>query len=207
MVIFSRAPLSFSVSLPRIWLSRSTSKIDALDDDETPLRLTASQTDTTRGVMVSGIMGARDIAPTLHFVEPGLKLNAEGWIKVMDEYIVPSCTELLEPRRKFLLILDNAPSHASRLACEHYSTVLHGTVEFQTPCSPDLSPLDFLWNELKVQLVQHPAPANPSELRALLTRVYHRTWAGSREMFEKIGKRHALLVDPLGDFHVFFFFL
>ena len=31
------------------------------------------------------------------------------------------------------------------------------------------------------------APANPAELRALLTRVYHRTWAGSREMFEKIG--------------------
>ena len=45
----------------------------------------------------------------------------------------------------------------------------------------------FLWNELKTQLVQHPALANPAELRALLTRVYHRTWAGSREMFEKIG--------------------
>ena len=92
MVIISRVPLSFSVSLPRIWLSRSTSKVDALDDDETPLRLTASQTDTTRGVMVSGMVGACDIAPSLHFVEPGLKLNAEEWIKVMDEYIVPNCT-------------------------------------------------------------------------------------------------------------------
>ena len=71
MVIFSRVPLSSSVSLPRIWLSRSTSKIDALDDDETPLRLTASQTDTTGGVMISGIMGAGDIAPRSHFVEPG----------------------------------------------------------------------------------------------------------------------------------------
>ena len=88
MVIFSPVPLSSSLSLPRIWLSRSTSKIDALDDDETPLRLTASQTDTTRRVMVSGIMGACDIAPSLHFVELGLKLNAEEWIKVMDEYIV-----------------------------------------------------------------------------------------------------------------------
>ena len=74
---------------------------------------------------------------------------------MMDEYIVPNCTALLEPGRKFLLILDNAPSHASMRACEHYSTVLHGTVEFHPPCSPDLSPLDFLlWNELKVQLVQ-----------------------------------------------------
>ena len=97
MVIFSRVPLSFSVSLPRIWLSRSTSKIDALDDDETPLRLTASQTATTRGVMVCGVMGALDIAPTLYFVEPGLKLNAEELIKAMDECIVPNCTALLEP--------------------------------------------------------------------------------------------------------------
>ena len=64
------------------------------DNDETPLRLTASES-ATRGVMVSGIMGALvfflrtqrnesqsvtpalDIAPTLHFVEPGLKINGE----------------------------------------------------------------------------------------------------------------------------------
>ena len=99
-----------------------------------------------------------------------------------------NCTALMEPGRKFLLILDNAPSHASRLACEHYKTVLHGTVEFQPRALQTSRPQTFfLWNELKVQLVQHPAPANPAELRALLTRVCHRTWAGSREMFEKIG--------------------
>ena len=45
---------------PWIWLSRSTSKTDALDDGETPLRFTASQKATTRGVMVSGVMGALD---------------------------------------------------------------------------------------------------------------------------------------------------
>ena len=76
----------------------------ALDDGETPLRLTASQTTTTRGV-VSGIMSALDIAPTLHFVEPGLKINAEEWIKVMDEYIVPNCTAPMEPGRKFFIAL------------------------------------------------------------------------------------------------------
>ena len=73
----------------------------ALDDDETPLRLTASQTATTRGVMVSGVMGALDIAPTLHFVEPGLNINSEEWIKVMDEYMMPKCAALMEPGRKF----------------------------------------------------------------------------------------------------------
>ena len=71
----------FILSLPRIWLSRSTSKIDALDDDETPLRLTASQTVITGGVMVSSIMGALDIASRLHFVDPGLKTSGEERIK------------------------------------------------------------------------------------------------------------------------------
>ena len=75
LVVFS-VLLVHSQSIPpdsRTWLSRSTSKIGALDDDETPLRFTAPQTATTRGVMVSAIMGALDVAPTLHFVESGLK--------------------------------------------------------------------------------------------------------------------------------------
>ena len=35
------------------------------------------------------------------------------------------------------------------------------------------------------RLRQHPALANPAELRALLPRVHHRTWAGSRETFQE----------------------
>ena len=104
----------FVVFVSKIWLSRSTSKPSALDDDDTPLRLTASQTATTRGVMVSSIMGALDSAPTSHFVEPGLKVNGEKWIKVMEAHSVPRCTGLMEPGRNFLLILDNAPSRACR---------------------------------------------------------------------------------------------
>ena len=147
--------------------------MDALDDDETPLRFSESQTATTRGVMVSGMIGALDIPPTLHFVDHGLKINGEEWTKVMDEFLCPIARPSWSLGVSFLLILDNAPSHASRLACEHYKTVLFGTVEFQPPCPPDLSPIDFfLWNELKAQLVQHPAPSNPSELRAVLARAH-----------------------------------
>ena len=129
---------------------------------ETQLRLTASQTET---------VGA-------YFVEPGLKMNCEECIKVMDEYFVPNCAALVDPRRRRLLILDSPPSHARRLACEQYKTVLHCTVEFQSAFSPDLSPFDFfLWNEHKVQLVQHLASSNPAELRALLERVCRSTWS------------------------------
>ena len=46
--------------------------------------------------MVSDIVGTLDIAPTLHFVAPGLKTSGE-WIKVMDEYIALTCAVLVEP--------------------------------------------------------------------------------------------------------------
>ena len=51
-------------------------------------------------------------------------------VKVMDEYIVPNCTALMELGRKFLLTLDNAPSHASRLALSvlQYSVARHSRV-------------------------------------------------------------------------------
>ena len=38
-------------------------------------------------------------------------------------------------------------AYVSRLDCEHCKVVLHGTVEFQPPCSPDLSPSDFFFVE------------------------------------------------------------
>ena len=56
----------------------------------------------------------------------------------------PNCAALMEPGRRFLLLLDHATSHACRPICDHNKAVLHGTVEFQPPCSSDLSPLDFL---------------------------------------------------------------
>ena len=49
-----------------------------------------------------------------------------------------------------------------RPACGHYKTVLHGAVEFQPPCSPDLSPLDFFYgttsrhSSTSVQLLPTP---------------------------------------------------
>ena len=81
-----------SLSLSRIWLSRSTLKTGALGDDETPLRLTASQTATTGGVMVSGIMNALDIAPTLHFVEPAWKIN--GRLALLSKAAFSSSTDM-----------------------------------------------------------------------------------------------------------------
>ena len=68
----------------------------------------------------------------------------------MDGNFAPNCAALLELGRKFLLLLDNAPSHACRLACDrdHYRTVLHGTVAFQPPSQTFV-------NELKTSSVSN----------------------------------------------------
>ena len=63
--------------------------------------------------MVSGIMGALDIAPTLHFVEPGLKINGEECIKEMDEISAP--TAPMELGHKFLLLLSTRRRTLARL--------------------------------------------------------------------------------------------
>ena len=102
------------------------------------------------------------------------------------------CAQLRSPRgawANLLLILDNAPSHTARLACERHKTVLHGTIEFDPRCSPDLSPLDFFFMER----AQSPgrsvsSSCQSAELRVLLTHAYHRTCTGSRWVFEKMGK-------------------
>ena len=117
VVFFSVFMLQLSLSLPRMWLSRSTSKTDALDDDETPLRLTSSQTATTRGVMVSGIVGALDIAPMLHFVEPGLKISG-GFVLLSRSWRLSSPVFLL--LRSWRLSLTCAGVFFAALALERF---------------------------------------------------------------------------------------
>ena len=53
-------------------------------------------------------MGARDIAPKLHFVELGVKINGDEWLKVMDENIVPNgawAWLALPPKAEFVTVI------------------------------------------------------------------------------------------------------
>ena len=68
----------------------------------------------------------------------------------------------------------------SLLSLQFRLTSLH----LRVVCGSDS--LRLLWNELKTQLAQYPAPANPAELRALLTRVSQNV--DSRWTFEKMAR-------------------
>ena len=82
----------------------------------------------------------------------------------------------------------------------------------QTPPDPNLELRDVVWSDESLDSVARHSrlstavfprslsfglpffgtsskhsPSSPAELRALLTRVYHRTWTGSRWMFERTG--------------------
>ena len=106
--------------------------------------------------MATAGMGNKKIATTLGLPQSAVK----RWLQ--DEYIFPNCAALMEPGRKFSLILDNAPSHACRLTCKHNKTVLHDTGEFQPPRFPDLSPLRLLF----VERVQNTARSASSSCRS-----------------------------------------
>ena len=131
--------------------------IDALDH-ETPLRLTA----TTRGVMVSGTVGALGIAPTLHFVELGLKISGEEWIKVMDEYIASKCTALVEPGRSFY-----CTRTARRRTLPGWFTTLQDSFARHSRVSTALLSISIILFLCKTQLALYPTLANPAELWAL----------------------------------------
>ena len=60
-----------------------------------PMRLTSTQEATTRGFMVSRIMGATNIAATSCFVETSLKINCEEWTRVVCQYMVPNSADLM----------------------------------------------------------------------------------------------------------------
>ena len=88
--------------------------------------------------MVSGSV------PTLHFVEPGLKINGEEWINVMDEYIVPNrpnSAALMEPGRGVFAdprttrrrTLPGWPVNATRKCCTAQSSFNRLALQSSSP--------------------------------------------------------------------------
>ena len=70
----------------------------------------------------------------------------------------------MEPGREFFIDLGQRAFARLQAGLWTHKTLLHGTVECQPPCSQNTA---------------------RSVSKALLTRVYHRTWTDSRWMFEK----------------------
>ena len=147
--------LNRSDTRARVWIDRKITKKKALTLPElTPhLRSTTKQA-WTAGVMVSVLLGARGFGTRPHFLPQGVKLDAQLWTEVCEDWLWPECLNLMQGRFTPVICLDNAPSHAARVAQAWYQANPAVEVLFQPPSSPDLSPLDFwFWSRLKAEIV------------------------------------------------------
>ncbi|KAK6033461.1 hypothetical protein OSTOST_00313, partial [Ostertagia ostertagi] len=109
----------------------------------------SSRSTSQRGLMVW--TGASWNGKTeLLFVEPGLKINADYYIRQLRDDILPSCSSLYRDGR-FVLQQDRAPAHAARKTLAFLDSVgVEYLKKTEYPSAlPDLNPLDYrVWAEL-----------------------------------------------------------
>ena len=118
----------------------------------------------------------------------------------MEFYVLPAAGSL---SADYTVILDNAPSHACRVAKAFYDGLGKTTtggprIVMQPPHSPDLSPLDFfVFNEVKREL---PVVRTIAELRVQAVLAWNRTRAkaGVAKLGQEFRRRLQACIDARG---------
>lgn len=114
-------------------------------------------------VMVWGCMAASGVG-NLVFIEN--TMNKEGYLAILKENLAPSVDKLMLPR-SWIFQQDNDPKHTSRLVKEW---LLYRTPKQldHPPQSPDLNPIEHLWEHLDRQVRKRTISSRESLKTALL---------------------------------------
>lgn len=113
-------------------------------------------------------------------------LRKEGYKKIIEENVVPSGTRLIGTN--FIFQHDNDPKHTSKLCktfLEHLKRQHVLKVMEWSPQSPDLNPIELLWDELDRQ-VRKSCPTSREDLWRILQEEWQQI---SRETLEKLIRR------------------
>lgn len=102
------------------------------------------------GVMVWAAVASDGSKSPLVFIEEGVRVNTQVYIKMLDEKVFPWITESFGKR--YVFTQDGAPSHTSNLTqkwCkDHFSGFWDKNM--WPPSSPDINPMDFaIWSILE----------------------------------------------------------
>ena len=121
------------------------------------------------GTMVGAAMVNGMVSPPC-FVEEGVRMNTERYIRILDDVYLPHCTAHVgTDTSSWWWQEDNAPSHTSRRT----GALLKGReIQLRTwpSCSPDRSPLDIhLWQDWEPALGDRQF-ASQLELRVMTVR-------------------------------------
>jgi hypothetical protein len=118
-------------------------------------------------------------------------MKKEKYKEILEKEALPS-GKALNPGEKWVFQQDNDPKHSSKL-CKNYlqteSTTQNFDVMIWPPQSPDLSPIELLWDEVDRQ-VQAKRPTNKTDLEALIKQVWSEM---STDILDKLIHRLPLL--------------
>lgn len=118
-------------------------------------------------VMIWGSMSSKGVGK-LHFIEGIVDTNK--YLDILEESLLPVMEEHLTSGQDFVFQQDGAGCHTSKKSLkwmEDYGIPLLGWVSN----SPDLSPIETLWREMKKALRKHPARTIP-ELKQRLQEIW-----------------------------------
>lgn len=107
-------------------------------------------------VMVWGSMSSKGVGK-LHFID-GI-VNTDKYLDISEQSLLPTMEEALVSGEDFIFQQDGAACHTSKKALKWFD-------KFNVPLlkwvasSPDLSPIETLWHNMKKQLRANPTSTN-----------------------------------------------
>lgn len=109
---------------------------------------------------------------SLHTKTPAITINGNlNAARYQNEIILPVVVPHLRANRGMSLLQDNAPAHSARGTLQMMERNRIRVLAIP-PCSPDLNPIEHLWDHLDRQLRKGPQPANLRVLERELINIW-----------------------------------